>query len=62
MKIRFTKCTYKRNESDTTCPICRTEEGNTEHIIVCQVGNNTYNSIIYWVKMKRNGEKLLQFT
>ena len=38
-----TKCSYKRNESDTTCPLCRTEEGTTEHIMACQEGNNTYS-------------------
>ena len=38
-----TKCNYKRNESHTTCPLCKTEEGTTEHIMVCQEGNNTYN-------------------
>ena len=47
MKIRLymwnTKCNYKRNESDTTCPLCKTEEDTTEHIMVCQEGNNLYN-------------------
>ena len=38
-----TKCNYKRNESDTTCPLCTTEEENIEDIMVCQEGNNTYN-------------------
>ena len=38
-----TKCNYKRNESDTTCPLCKTEEDTTEHIMVCQEGNNLYN-------------------
>ena len=40
MKIRLymwnTKCNYKRNESDTTCPLCRTEEDTLEHIMVYQ--------------------------
>ena len=47
MKIRLhmwnTKCDYKRNEGDSTCPLYRTEEDTTEHIMVCQGGNNTYN-------------------
>ena len=47
IKIRLhmwnTKCNYKRNESDTTCPLCKTEEDTTEHIMVCQEGNNMYN-------------------
>ena len=38
-----TKCNYKRNESDTTCPLCKTEEENIEDIMVCQEGNNMYN-------------------
>ena len=40
-----TKCNYKRNESDTACPLCKTEEDTTEHIMVCQERNNTYNSL-----------------
>ena len=40
-----TKCNYKRNESDTACPLCKTEEDTTEHIMVCQEGNNMYNSL-----------------
>ena len=40
-----TKCNYKRNESDTACPLCKTGEDTTEHIMVCQEGNNTYNSL-----------------
>ena len=47
IKIRLhmwnTKCNYKRNESDTTCPLCKTEEDTTEHIMVCQEENYTYN-------------------
>ena len=47
MKIRLhmgnAKCNCKRNESDTTWPLCRTEGDTTEHIIVCQEGDNTYN-------------------
>ena len=47
IKIRLhmwnTKCNYKRNESHTTCPLCKTEEDTTEHIMVCQEGNNMYN-------------------
>ena len=35
-----TKCNYKRNESNT-CHLCRTED-TTDHIMVCQEGNNTY--------------------
>ena len=37
-----TKCNYKRNELDT-CPLCKTEEDTTEHIMICQEGNNSYN-------------------
>ena len=59
MKIRLymwnTKCNYKRNESDTTCVLCRTEEDTTEHIMICQDGNNTYNTFI-GMKMKRTGK------
>ena len=47
IKIRLhmcnTKCNYERNESDTTYPLCKTEEDTTDHIMVCQEGNNTYN-------------------
>ena len=47
MKIRLhvwnTKCSYKRNKSDITCPLFRTEEDTTENITVCQEGNNIYN-------------------
>ena len=47
IKIRLhmwnTKCNHKRNESGTACPLCKTEEGNAEHIMVCQEGNNMYN-------------------
>ena len=47
IKIRIhmwnTKCNYKRNELDTTCPLCKTEEDTTEHIMACEEGNNTYN-------------------
>ena len=47
MKIRLhmwnTKCNYKRNESDTRSPLCRTEEDTTENIMVCQEENYTYN-------------------
>ena len=38
-----TNCNYKRNELDTTCPLYKTEEDTTEHIMICQEGNNTYN-------------------
>ena len=38
-----TKFNYKRNESDTTCLLCKTEEDTTEHMMVCHEGNNTYN-------------------
>ena len=44
-KIRLhmwnTKYNYQRNDLDATCPPCRTEEDTTEHIMVCQEGNNT---------------------
>ena len=43
IKIRLpmwnTKCNYKRNELDTTCPLCKTDEDTTEHIMVCQEGH-----------------------
>ena len=66
-----TKCNYKRNESDTTCPLCKTEEDTTEHIMVWQEGNNTYNLLDEnekdWEKIvaiyknnKENREKLEQ--
>ena len=51
-----TKCNYKRNESDTTCPLCKTEEDMTEHIMVCQKGNNTYNLLD---KNEKDGEKIV---
>ena len=38
-----TECNYKRYESETTYPLCRTEEDTTEHIMVYQEGSNTYN-------------------
>ena len=37
------KWNYKRNESDTTCSLCQTEEDTAERIMVCQERNNTYN-------------------
>ena len=62
IKIRLhkqnTKYNYKKNESDTTCPLCKTEN-ITEHIMVCQEGNNIYNLLD---EMKRTGKKLLQYT
>ena len=62
IKIRLhtqnTKYNYKRNESDTTCPLCKTED-ITEHIMVCQEGNNIYNLLD---EMKRTGKKQLQYT
>ena len=36
------KCNVK-NESDTTCLLCKTEEDTPEHIMVCQERNNTNN-------------------
>ena len=36
------KCNVK-NESDTACLLCKTEEDTPEHIMVCQERNNTYN-------------------
>ena len=75
IKIRLhvwnTKCNYKRNESDTIFPLCKTEEDNTEHIMVCQEGNNMYNLLDEnekdWEKIaaiyknnKENREKLEQ--
>ena len=32
----------KKNESNITCHLCRTED-TTQHIMVCHEGNNTYN-------------------
>ena len=43
IKIRLHIWKTKRSESYKTCPLCRTEEDNTEHIMVCQEGNNTDN-------------------
>ena len=47
IKIRLhmwnTKCNSKRIKSDTTCPLCKIEEGTKEHIMVCQEGNNMRN-------------------
>ena len=75
IKIRLhmcnTKCNYKRNEIDTTCPLCKTEEDTTEHIMACEEGNNTYNLLDEnekdWEKIvaiytnnKENREKLEQ--
>ena len=34
--------TTKKNESNITCHLCRTED-TTQHIMVCHEGNNTYN-------------------
>ena len=59
MKIRLhiwnTKCNFKRNESDKTCPLCITEEDTTDEIMVCQK-QNTYNLLNEneknWEKMK----------
>ena len=57
-----TKCNYKRNESDTICPLCKTDKDTTEHIMVCQEGNNMHNLDENWMKMKRTGKKQLQYT
>ena len=72
-KIRLqmcnTKCNYKRNESDTKCPLSKTGEDTTEHIMACQEGNNTCNLLDenkkYWEKIiaiyknnKENREKI----
>ena len=60
IKIRLpmwnTKCNYKRNQSDTTCPLCKTEEDNIVDIMVCQEGNNTYNLLD---KNEKNWEKIV---
>ena len=37
-----TKCNVK-NESDTTCLLCKTEENTPEDIMVCQERSHTYN-------------------
>ena len=63
-----TKCNYKRNESDTTCPLCKTEEDTTEHIMVCKEGNNEKKNnetdceeiIAIYKNYKENREKLEQ--
>ena len=72
IKIRLhmwnTKCNYKRNESDTTCPLCKTEEDTTEHIMVCKEGNNEKKNnetdceeiIAIYKNYKENREKLEQ--
>ena len=75
IKIRLhmwnTKCNHKRNESGTACPLCKTEEDNAEHIMVCQEGNNSHNLLHEtekdWEKIvaiyknnKENREKLEQ--
>ena len=36
------KCNVK-NESDTTCLLCKTEENTPEDIMVCQERSHTYN-------------------
>ena len=51
------KCNYKRNESDTKCPLRKTDKDTTEHIMVCQEGNNMHNLDENWMKMKRTGKK-----
>ena len=61
----------QRNESDTTCPLCKTEEDTKEHIMVCQEGNNTCNllnanekgwekAVAIYKNNKENREKLEQ--
>ena len=40
--MRDKKCNVK-NESDTTCFLCKTEKDTPEYIMVCQERNNTYN-------------------
>ena len=54
-----TKCNYKKSEPDTTCPLCKTEEDTTEHIMVCQEGNNMYNLLD---ENEKDWEKQLQYT
>ena len=65
------KYNYKRNELDTTCPLCKKEEDTTERIMICQKGNDTYNLLDEnekdWEKIvaiyknnKENREKLEQ--
>ena len=54
-----TKCNHKRNESGTACPLCKTEEGNAEHIMVCQEGNNMYNLLH---ENEKDWKKQLQYT
>ena len=31
------KKNYPKNDTDTTCPICRKEEDTTEHVLDCEV-------------------------
>ena len=65
------KMQLQRNESDTTCPLCKTEEDTKEHIMVCQEGNNTCNllnanekgwekAVAIYKNNKENREKLEQ--
>ena len=54
-----TKCNHKRNESGTACPLCKTEEDNAEHIMVCQEGNNMYNLLH---ENEKDWKKQLQYT
>ena len=60
IKIRLhiwnTKSNNKRNESDTTCTLCNTEENTTEHIMIYQEGNNTHNLLD---KNKKDQEKIV---
>ena len=41
LKIRLhmwdVKQNYPKNDTDTTCPICREEEDTTEHVLNCKV-------------------------
>ena len=57
--------------SDTTFPLCKTDKDTTEHIMVCQEGNNMHNLLDEnekdWEKIvtiyknnKENREKLEQ--
>ena len=63
IKIRLhmwnTKCNYKRIRSDTTCPLCKTEEGTHRAQNGIQEGNNMHNLLD---KNEKDQEKQLQYT
>ena len=32
-------CNYKRDNTDTTCPLCKKSEGTIEHMLRCEKAN-----------------------